>query len=376
MNIAFINFTSAGIRDPRGTKIAASLAEKGHNVTWVYGEDMLCTEVPGVSFQRIGTPALPFRAKEITFAFAAAAWTRKQGFDIVIGFSHIGGVAAYLACRGTRTPFVFDYPDPLYPSDPAYASFYSWQDRWLARGFEVLEKKALNAAAFVAVISPFFAREVHRQYGVKKNRMLVAPNAPDASRFTPTQNKYRTFTLAYTGKAIPEYGLDWLLKAFAFKPQGKLLLVVKTEPAWRNWLQKEIKAHGLKKRVKVYENVPPAKVASLVRRAHAAVFPYPRSQINDHASPNKFFEYLALGLPIISRDLPEARRMIEEGGFGVIVRSADEFKHAIARLIEQPRQTQVMARRARQTALKCFDWRIIAADYEARIREAKQKENH
>ncbi len=370
MNIGFIDYTSAGIRDPRGTKIAASLAEQGHRVTWMYGEDDACSPIPGVRFKKIQTPALPFRMKEISFALAAAAWSKKQGFDVVIGFSHVGGLSAYWACQGTATPFLFDYPDPLYPSDPSYASFYSWQDRWLARAFEVIEKRALNAAAAVAVISPFFAEDIHRRYGVPKERIFVAPNAPDASRFVPSRKKYSEFTLAYTGKAIPEYGLDWLLKSFAATRHGRLLLVVKTESTWRQWLEAEIQKRGLVKRVDVYENVAPDEVAARVRRAHAAVFPYPRSAINDHAAPNKFFEYMALGLPIVSRDLPEARRLIQEGGFGQVVRTPTEFKKAVEYLVRHPSEARLMGGRARRAALDRFDWRTVAGNYQERIRAA------
>ena len=87
-------------------------------------------------------------------------------------------------------------------------------------------------------------------------------------------------------------------------------------------------------------------------------------------SPNKLFEYLALGLPVISRDLPEAEKMLAEGRCGMVVKDSKGFCRAVDALRGRPVEAQAMGKRARALALSKYDWRKIVIDYEARIGKA------
>ncbi|MFH1056954.1 MAG: glycosyltransferase family 4 protein [Candidatus Micrarchaeota archaeon] len=373
MKIFFIGYTDAGIHEPRGTKIASSLSRMGHEIVWLYCEGNGSAKIPGVTLRKIVVPKIPFRLREMAFAFKAAKWIaeNKENFEVGIGFSHIGGLACYAAFRKTGLPFVFDYPDPLYPSDEAYASFYSRSDKWLARVFEEVESKALNSASAVAAISPYFRSFVHEKYGVPLGKIFVAPNAPDCSAFKPSSRKYKVFTIAYSGKGIPEYGLDWLLQCFAkCKGKARLLLVVKTEPSWRKWLFGEVERLGLAGKVEIVENVPPETVARLLSKAHAAAFPYPRGKINDYAAPNKFFEYLALGLPVISRETPESKRILTEGKCGFIASDARGFCNAVESLSKNRLLEKRTGANARKLALEKYDWKRISREYEKKLGQA------
>lgn len=373
MKIFLVNYTDAGIHEPRGTKIAASLAKKGHKVVWIHCEEKGRQKIPGVRFQKISVLNVPFRAKEMLFLVRAFHWIvrnqAREKFNVGLGFSHVGGVAAYLVNKRIGLPYAFDYPDPLYPADASYSKLYSPIDRLLAGSFEKVERKALLRAAFVAAISPFFARFLHNRYGVPLSRIFVAPNAPDSYLFKPAKPKYRDFTLSYSGKAIPEYGLGWLLENFAkTRTNAKLLLVVKTEGNWSNWLQNEIMRLGIKGRTIVFENVLPAKVSELIGKSHVAVFPYPRGKINDYALPNKLLEYFALGLPVICRDLPEAAQIIRKHGCGRVVSE----NHSLDAALFEMKRTGALDRmeaNARKLALEEYDWRKIAIAYEQQLRK-------
>ena len=126
----------------------------------------------------------------------------------------------------------------------------------------------------------------------------------------------------------------------------------------------------LGRRIILRENVSPRKVSELVGKAHAAVFPYPRGKINDYAAPNKFFEYLALGLPVISRELPEAERILKEGKCGLIAKTGGEFCKGLKTLEESERRAREMGKNARKLALAKYDWRKTTRKYENKIKAA------
>jgi glycosyltransferase involved in cell wall biosynthesis len=68
--------------------------------------------------------------------------------------------------------------------------------------------------------------------------------------------------------------------------------------------------------------------------------------VNDYAMPNKLFEYLAAGLPVIEMNAPLAGRFVEKHGLGIHVKSVDE-------LIERWGEHRDCRK---QVALKRLDW--------------------
>jgi glycosyltransferase involved in cell wall biosynthesis len=61
---------------------------------------------------------------------------------------------------------------------------------------------------------------------------------------------------------------------------------------------------------------PPERVPRLIDAFDAAVIPYTDSDFNHNANPAKFYEYLALGKPVVSTDIPTLRRFGDVASIG------------------------------------------------------------
>jgi glycosyltransferase involved in cell wall biosynthesis len=80
------------------------------------------------------------------------------------------------------------------------------------------------------------------------------------------------------------------------------------------------------------------------------------------ASPNKFFDYITLGLPVVNNYPGWLARMIERERCGLVVPPGDPdaLAAAIVRLADDRAEARAMGRRARALAEREFDRRRLA----------------
>jgi glycosyltransferase involved in cell wall biosynthesis len=78
--------------------------------------------------------------------------------------------------------------------------------------------------------------------------------------------------------------------------------------------------------------------------------------------PTKLFEYMALGLPVITSNFPLYREIVEVENCGICVDPEDpqEIADAIQRLIDDPELAIEMGKRGRAAALRSYRWDIEA----------------
>lgn len=80
--------------------------------------------------------------------------------------------------------------------------------------------------------------------------------------------------------------------------------------------------------------------------------------------PNKLFDYMLCGLPIIASDFPEVRKVISEADCGILVDPTDPgvIAEAIIYLMEHPEEAQRMGENGRRAVLEKYNWSRMEAD--------------
>ncbi len=80
--------------------------------------------------------------------------------------------------------------------------------------------------------------------------------------------------------------------------------------------------------------------------------------------PNKLFDYMLLGLPVIASDLPEIRMIISKADCGILVDpgSVNDIADAIAYLFDNPGEARRMGANGRRAVLETYNWSAMEAD--------------
>ncbi len=79
-----------------------------------------------------------------------------------------------------------------------------------------------------------------------------------------------------------------------------------------------------------------------------------------NAQPNKLFEYMAQGLPIIGSDFPLWREIVTKNNCGILIdpENAEEISEAILWLESHPEEAEIMGENGKKMILKKYNWSI------------------
>ncbi|MGP9791516.1 glycosyltransferase [Roseinatronobacter sp. NSM] len=242
------------------------------------------------------------------------------------------------------------------------------QNNWLRPAFRRLEGYALRHAARVIVPSPGIARALARFYGVQRPDVLGNWPMLDTTRKPSAQDLRARLGIGaervvglYQGGLQPHRGLHHLVAAAAGVPG--LDLVLMGDGRLRDALAAQITALGTSARIHLMPPEPLDQLLALTMTADFGVHPLEASCLNHaYASPNKLFEYLHAGLPVIMTDLPEARRVLNAAPAGnpaILVPPGDQtaLRDALQMLTNTPKRRAVLAHRAK-AAGQMYCWQM------------------
>lgn len=110
--------------------------------------------------------------------------------------------------------------------------------------------------------------------------------------------------------------------------------------------------------IKLIPPVPYEKVKNYLLRASIGIVTYLPYPNNMSCLPNKLFEYMACGLPIVASDFPLYRQVIEDAGCGKLVdpRNPMEIASAVEELLENPEEWETMSQNGCSSFRNKYNW--------------------
>lgn len=318
------------------------------------------------------------RSFEIVFKQPLLEWAP----DIIHAHDGVTLPTAVHAAKELGAKLVFDSHELETHRNPPLS-------RLQRRRIERMERTYLPQVDKVITVSNLIADYLTREY--KIDRATVVYNAPPAKISgeplgrsdvrTELDLSAREFLFVYTGQATVNRGLELAVIALeriqgVLDPQDQFsgnyhLAIVGGKSGNIGWeLTQLAKQCGVLEKLHFLPPVPPHDVARYISTANASIIPViPVTLSYEYAMPNKLFEAMLSGNPIIGADLMEMATFISENRLGLTYQadSPDDCVDKMVELITHFSEFRRSTQRQRELAEK-FAWeaqeKILLAMYD------------
>ncbi|MDI6843783.1 MAG: glycosyltransferase family 4 protein [Anaerosomatales bacterium] len=290
------------------------------------------------------------------------------------------GIPGWVAAALTRTPFVFEVRD-LWP-EAAIQMGALKRNGLIARAAKRLERFLYRHAKHVIALSPGMAEGVIAE-GIPAERVHMVPNSADLDLFYPAPKDHEflaslgvpegAFVVGYAGAIGPSNAVEEQVPEAArtLHERGRddIVFVIAGDGKCLPKL-KELVA-GLPN-VRLVGALPKKDVPVLTRSADVLMTLFADVPILATNSPNKFFDGLASGRPMIVNSNGWTRTLVEENDCGVYVPAGDgiALADALERLSADRERLEEMGRNARRLAEERFSRDDLADQVLAVLKDA------
>jgi glycosyltransferase involved in cell wall biosynthesis len=230
--------------------------------------------------------------------------------------------------------------------------------RLISRSFDLFERAVVRFFDYVIYTTPF----VGQRYQTMKVRSGPIENYP-ILKLSETFQREPQKRIIYLGGMARIRGLLEVIEAFALvakrHPDWELCLVGSSRPAsFEQELKDLVKKLEVEANVTFVAWVPYEEKERLSSQASMGVITYLPCSNNTSCLPNKLFDYMLVGLPVVASNFPLYREVVEPNHCGLTVDPTrpQEIARAMEYLIEHPHEAKQMGANGRQAVLEKYNW--------------------
>lgn len=222
--------------------------------------------------------------------------------------------------------------------------------------WEKLEKRLVPKVDKMYTVNESLAK----MYAEKYNReVLSVVNLPYYKALESIQ-KPETFTVIYQGALNKDRGLEELLQAFTLLKNMNLWIIGDGDVAQK---LKEISVKlNLSEKVKFFGKLPFEQLRQYTLQAHVGVSLEKSTNLSyEYATPNKVFDYISAGLPVLTCSLPEIKRIVTTYDVGTSIATVESntIAEKLHWYIENPDQLKIWSKNAEEAAKElCWEKQI------------------
>lgn len=154
--------------------------------------------------------------------------------------------------------------------------------------------------------------------------------------------------LVHSGNIVPGRGVDLVVRALASRPDVHLLLITESKNAYVDELRALAAQLGVEPRIHWHGYLPYDEAMGFMSDADIGIIPMDRYGNTNVALPNKLFDYVLAGLPIVSSNADAMVRFLRDWKIGVVFeeKSAEDFARKLAIVLDDlPRYRSAIRQR-------------------------------
>lgn len=337
-NLVLNNF----INDSRVLKTSRTLLNSGYDVCVVALHDADLKEnetTRGVSVHRIKLVSRAWSKHKIIQVFKLLEFIgrfvlRYRKLD-VLHCNDLNGLFVGFCCKLTRAKITIIYDSHEFAiNDVPHQSARSIKFKKMLEGF------LIKFAHSVINVSDSIANEYSRLYNIPKPHLVL--NCPAYHEQTK-RNLFREnlgiradqTIFLYQGGLSKGRGIELLLEAFSDLNTDKNVLVCMGYGPLESLIQEKAQQQNT---IFFHPAVSPDVLLNYTSSADYGILFYEDTCLNHrYCSPNKIFEYLMAGLPVLTSNLFEMKRLVETEGVGIVAEenTVEGFRNAVEASLSQ-----------------------------------------
>jgi glycosyltransferase involved in cell wall biosynthesis len=315
--------------DSRVRREASSLARAGHRVT-VLELAALAPDAPeeleGFERRSVQPPgwmrrALPFHLYRIAFLIWFVRDLLRLKPDVVHAHDAAMLLPGVVGSRLIGASLIYDSHE--------LATSVPYRERAWAWFVAIIERIVVPHCVAVITVSDGIAERLRQRYGLDRTPAVVRNVTAlrihgDGGLRAALGIDAQTPLILHQGAPAPARGCELLLASMRSLPGSHLVFLGDPEPGYSAVLRRRIDEHQLQDRVTLLPSVPLEELLAHTAEADVGVTLLQDTCENHRlALPNKLFEYIAAGVPVVASALPETQRLVERYAIGWCAKPGD-----------------------------------------------------
>lgn len=223
----------------------------------------------------------------------------------------------------------------------------------LSRSFEMYEKYTCKKFDYIITATPYIRDKFLK---INKNSVDINnfPILGELSNDTPWSEKKDE--VCYVGGIAQIRGIKEVVKAMEFTTNNVKLNLVGAFS--EKTVEEEVKAYEGWQKVNELGFLDRVGVAKAMSQSKAGIVTFHPLPNHIDAQPNKMFEYMSAGLPIITSNFPLWKEMIDDAQCGICVNPLNpkEIANAIEYIISHSKEAQEMGQNGKKAVIEKYNW--------------------
>ena len=343
--------------DSRLLKCARTLSSNGYQVSAIIaGEKRETREESGITVIKISVSSRS-TAKRRFFSFYLKALLPSIRIRAQCYFASdlYSLPLAFIAAKICRAKLLYD-------SRELYSSIAALQKRRIAQRFwSAIERRIIPSVDAIFTVNDSLAEILSKQFQVSKPIILL--NCPPKEEIRKSDRLRNLLSLPRGQKIILyqgglQRGRGLFRSLSVMKKFHDAFLVILGAGNLKNKILRAIEDQNLRGRVFLLEAVPVRDLLHYTASADLGLCLIENYGVSYYYSlPNKIFEYMAAGIPVVASNFPEITRFVNSNRVGLTVdpENEEEIVNAIGRILSDADFISTLVKNCKETA-KRYNW--------------------